>query len=367
MQQEALRFRAAMLREDGAAIRQMALSMREVIDGLTEQIVSVSERLAAQAAAGRVSPGAVVELGEYVRFRRTAEEALLRYTGGVERQVEALQRVRIAQALQHTRALVEVALPPGLTFAALADLGIHWAVLDPLAFEYLAGRMRDGGSLRNYLQARIVSGTIDDVERVLTRGLLQNPNVTARAMRKAFAGGLAQAVRISRTETLRVYRDVQRESYTRNSRVVRGYRRVASLDDRTCAACWLMDGALYQSAGDMEEHVMGRCFTVPETVTWADLGLKGPDVEPEETGRERFQRLPDAEQRRIIGNDRQYAAWKAGDIPLAALVARHTHPTFGAQLVQASARQSLAGGGLARLPGQDELLATGALLTRPAV
>ena len=366
VQAEALRFRLAVLLEEGAALRQMAVSMRIVIAGLDEQIMAVSQRIAAQAAAGRVAPGAVVELAEYVRFREQATQALMRYTGGVSRQIETLQLNRIEQALEHTRALTESALPRGLTFEVLARTGITWATLEPSAFEYLAGRMRDGGSLRAYLEDRIVSGTIEDVERELTRGLLRNPNETARVLRRTFAGGLSQAVRVARTETLRVYRDVQRESYSRNSRVVKGYRRVASLDDRTCVACWLMDGVLYESAGDMEEHVQGRCFTVPETVSWKDLGLEGvPEVEPEESGRSRFERLPDAEQRRIIGNGRQFEAWKSGEIPTSALLARHSHPTFGSQIVQATAGQSLSGRGLARLPGPAERIASGAALLHP--
>lgn len=354
-----------MLLEEGAALRQMAASMRTVIAGLDVEIMALSQRIAAQAAAGRVAPGAVVELAEYVRFREQATEALQRYTGGVSRQIETLQRARIEQALLHARALTESALPRGLTFDVLARTGIQWATLDPVAFDYLAGRMRDGGSLRAYLERRIVSGTIQDVERELTRGLLRNPNETARALRRTFAGGLSQSVRVARTETLRVYRDVQRESYSRNSRVVKGYRRVASLDDRTCVACWMLDGVLYESAGDMEEHVQGRCFTVPETVSWKDLGLDGPEVEPEEPGRSRFERLPDSEQRRIIGNDRQFNAWKAGEIPTAGLLARHSHPTFGSQLVQATAGQSLAGRGLARIPGPTERIASGAALLGP--
>lgn len=364
LERDALAFRAELAREEARALRQMALAMRSLLDRLDDRLISVGNRVARQAAAGRVSPGAVVELGEFLALRQEAERLLTNYAHGVEEQTAALQRLRIEQALTHTRQLAETALPPGLTFERLARLGITWARIDPVALEYMVGRLRDGTSLRAYLEARVVNGTIQRVVDTLTTGIVDNPRITAAALRQNFAGGAAQAMRVARTETLRSYRDAARASYQRNPRVVKGYRRVASLDDRTCAACWILDGTLYVSSGDMDEHVQGRCFTVPETVTWRDLGLRGPEVERGPTGAERFRDLGPDRQRAIIGNKRQADAFLSGRIGLADLVQRHVNPMFGGQFVQASARASLAGEGLVRLPDPAVALQSGADLTR---
>lgn len=364
---EGLAFRLSIQRQEAAALVQMAQAMRAIIRDLDQRILRVAERVAVQRAQGAVSPGAIVEMAEWTALRQQAEAQLLRYTNGVSRQIETMQRARIVQAIEHTRTLTRAALPDGLTFQRLAGLGLEWANLDPSAVETMVGRMADGSSLRNYLGQRVVGDTIQRVADTLTTGLTQNPRATARLLKGAFVGGAAQALRVTRTETLRVYRDTARESYQRNRDIVKAYRRHAALDDRTCAPCWLLDGTLFRNESDLDEHVQGRCFITPETVSWADLGLRGPDAEADEPGASRFLRLPEARQRAIVGNNRQFDAWQSGQIGLADLVTRTVHPTFGAQFVQASARQSLAGETIDHLPDPQQALATGADLLHPAL
>ena len=157
--------------------------------------------------------------------------------------------------------------------------------------------------------------------------------------------------------TLRAYREAERAQYEANDDLVRGYRRIATLDDRTCAACYLMDGVLYPNDRDLDEHVQGRCFTVPELVPLSALGIRGVQAEPlvraEDTGRARFLRADESEQRRIVGNDRLYGLWADGRIPLNGLVGWTRDPVWGDSLGVNSAVRALDGFFAPRIPAHD--------------
>lgn len=88
---------------------------------------------------------------------------------------------------------------------------------------------------------------------------------------------------------------------------IQGYMRRAQQDDRTCAACLLLDGTIYQREDEFTDHPSGRCVLVPVT----DRNAK-PDGE---TGREWLLRQDEATQRSIMGNP-NYEAWRKGDIEL---------------------------------------------------
>lgn len=351
-------FRDELLARDGVALRRQARALVLVVRRLDERINDLAETLAQRARnGGRVTPGALVRLAEFRELRAQALAELRGYVGDSAAVIEAAQGTNVEAAIEETRALVAAQFPRGVTWAALAELGTTWATLDQSALSFMVGRLGDGSPLRAYLEARIVRGTIAQVVDALTTGIIDNPTVTARALRRQFAGGMTQALRISRTETLRSYRDAARASYQENPGLVRGYRRHAALDIRTCAACWLLDGTLYASQSDMEEHVQGRCYLSPVLVSWRELGFPGvPDVQQPPTGRERFDDMNEDEQRRLIGNNRQWELYRSGRIGVGDLIQRRVSRDFGAQLTQASAKASLAGDGtLARLPSTDHV------------
>lgn len=345
-------FRAELLARDGVALRQQARATVLVIRRLDERIRDLAAVLADR---GHVGPGALVRLAQFQELRAQALVELRAYVGNSADVIENAQGANVEAAIEESRRLVGAQFPRGVTWAALRQLGVNWATLDPSALSFMVGRLGNGAPLRAYLEARIVRGTIAEVVDTLTTGIIDNPIVTARALRTKFAGGMTQALRVSRTETLRSYRDAARASYQENPSLVKGYRRHAALDNRTCVVCWLMDGTLYASESDMEEHIQGRCYLSPELVSWRELGFVGMPEQPQPpTGRERFAELDDDAQRRIIGNNTQFELYRSGRIGLGDLVQRRVSEDFGAQLSQASARASVLGvGTLTRLPSTD--------------
>jgi len=146
--------------------------------------------------------------------------------------------------------------------------------------------------------------------------------------------GLTRSLRISRTETLRAYRESTRALYRANSDVVTGYRRVAHLDSLTCFACIALDGKLYATSTRIDVHVNDRCAMVPETVTYADLGLDVPeDDRRRELGPEWFKRQPVGTQRQMLGT-KGFTAWQDGQFEIEDM-AKITHsPVWGDSAVQ---------------------------------
>ena len=349
-------FRDELLARDARLLRGRTLAILAVIRALDSRIRDLAEALAKE-------PGSFARLREYAVLRDAAVTELARFSALTAAAIDRAETVNIEAALEESRALVEDRLPAGIT---LSVLGLPWR--EPSALEVLSGRLADGTPLNRYLAARIVRGTMADVRETLREGITDNPRVTARALRTAFAGGMSQALRITRTETLRSYRDSARASYAANPRLVRGYRRHSAHDSRVCVACLLLDGVLYASESDGEWHPNDRCYLSPELVSWQELGIVGVPEEPlEVSGRERFLELAEPEQRAIVRNDRQYELLRSGQIGLGDLIQRRVHPDFGASLTQASARASLAGEGtLSRLPSLTVIEEMGSLVNRTA-
>ena len=347
--------RAALLRRDTALLRELLRAGNDLLAVLEERILVVSQLIARRAAEGvPQTAGSVVRLAQSRALLAEGERQLQILASTSETLITGAQRANIEAAVGDALRLVDGQLPGGLRVADLRALGIEWAVVDADALVTFVGTLRDGSTLSNYLERHVVDGTMDDVRRILRSGLSDNPRVTARRLRGAFAGGQVQAMRVARTETLRAYREAERAQYAANPRLVQGYRRMEALDDRTCVACWMLDGTLYRTSSEMDEHVQGRGFLVPELVPPRDLGIPlDPEPRPP-AGREVFKRLPAERQRKIIGNQKMFDAWKSGEISDAGLVRHTVDPIWGASTSANSAVRALRGDHIRALPDIDE-------------
>ena len=99
--------------------------------------------------------------------------------------------------------------------------------------------------------------------------------------------------------------------------------RVAAKSLRTCLACLLADGTVYELEAEFAEHPQGRCVCVPI--------LAGREPPTMTKGRAWFEGLDRAKQRQIMGKG-AYNAWQDGAVTLDDLVTRHEHPVWGASL-----------------------------------
>lgn len=226
----------------------------------------------------------------------------------VQQQAEAVEA-----ALRHTEQLVRVATNTARTAVA-------WVQLPTAAVEDLIGFTAAGSPLRALLDALgpAASATVrDTLIQGLALGL--NPTMTAEMIRTALGGNLARALTISRTETLRAYREASRRSYEANADVVDGWVWNCALTERTCAACWAMHGTWHPATETLASHPNCRCSMLPHVKELPGLGAQALP----ESGPAQFARLATEQQDVILGGAAG-RAYRAGIIRLEDVVG-HTY------------------------------------------
>ena len=200
---------------------------------------------------------------------------------------------------------------------------------------HLTTRLADEATVRTTVVSRIRTDAVDVIRRrtegQITSDLLPLSAEATAAMRRelirgvdvgdnprraaarmltnlegAFNGGLTRALNIARTEILDAYRATSRQIHQANSDLVTGWQWLATLDSRTCVACLSLHGTTYPvTEPGPDDHQQGRCARLPVLLTWAELGITTP--EPDNTlpsSQQWFNSLPEAQQRRIMGERR---------------------------------------------------------------
>ena len=212
--------------------------------------------------------------------------------------------------------------------AAGTDAGLILTGFDRLpvsAIQNMVGLAGDGSPLRALFVASWPEATDAMLQALIDSiALGRGPIATARDMANRFGVGLDRAMRITRTEQLRVYREATRMQY-QASQVVEGYYRVSARDSRVCPACLIADdGTIYPLDVPFAEHVQGRCGMAPALIGAPRLKYQ--------TGEQWFVKQDAARQQLILGKG-AYAAWKSGKFVLLQIVKRTEDPVWGAAFV----------------------------------
>jgi SPP1 gp7 family putative phage head morphogenesis protein len=275
---------------------------------------------------------------ELREFARLADETIRRQ-----------QEDAIRAAQDHARQLVLIQLPER------AGTLIQFDLLPQDAIYASVGSLQDGSPLRDILDelGREVSrGVGNALVTSLATGM--NPRQTARMVRRQFGIGLARALRITRTETLRAYRWATRESY-RRSEVVKGWIWHAALDDRTCVSCIAMHGTMHSLNESLDDHPNGRCAMVPVTVPWRELGLdeKIPETRIQiQKGEEWFDTLSPDKQQQILGKQ-AFDAYSNLKVDLRDFVGQKRDARWGTMRYRLSLRRALNHSGMPQVQWGD--------------
>lgn len=253
-------------------------------------------------------------------------------------------------ATQHAGVTVAPKYAARLTVAALGPaprryqdmIHARFGALPARTLEHLVGYAGDGYPLGRLL-SEIAPANTQRVKDALAFGVAagRHPRVIAADVMLQSGVMRTQALAISRTETLRAYREASDDSY-RQAKVVQSWIWHATLDERTCPSCIAQHGSEHPLGEPMETHPNCRCAKVPRTPSWEDLGFRGfPDRRPVVTpGVELFERLSERQQRAILGPTR-YRLYTDGRVSLADLVT-HTHsPRWGAGSRAATVTEAL--------------------------
>jgi SPP1 gp7 family putative phage head morphogenesis protein len=180
----------------------------------------------------------------------------------------------------------------------------------PLAFRGM------GDDLVREVQQRLVDG--------LAKGA--NPREIARKMQAATIQGgildrpLYEQMRVARTEPLRAYREVQRETYKANADVVLGWEWHCFPSRRTCPFCLAMDGTRHSSDEVMATHPLCRCSELPIT----ELS----DTPPMSGALFLYNQAPEV-QDEMLGGHTMGELYRAGKVQLSDIPTFSQHPKWG--------------------------------------
>lgn len=356
----ALDFRERTLRRDAQTAQVLADAYSQVFDDVLPYFDDLSRSVAAQVAADRVfTVDRMRRLDRYVALVDQVRNRGEAFAAVASTQVEQAQRLAVARAqaesqrlmrLAVERALLDVpdvqgrgATPPGIPISVFNR--VFNRVPDE-ALQFLIGSMGDGTPLRSYFleggvteDAPPLAGeVVDQIQRNLAEALAAgwNPRRAAQLFRQAMGVGLTRALRISRTEMLRGYREASRYNYQANG--FEEWEWLAALDGRTCLACIGLDGEVYPISQPMQSHVNCRCtmvpvlpFRVPRVRRVADGALF------DGTGTEWFDSLAPSVQLGLMGPGK-FELWQAGGLTLRDFrhEDRRRADTFGTQFVEAT-------------------------------
>lgn len=307
-------YRERLLRDDEAALREMARAWLLVEQALRAEFEALAERAQRE----NLTPALLRRSARVRSLLAQTRIELERYADRVADQITAQQlRAGILGIDQAVGALNAVALQNGAS--------ISFDRLPVAAVENLVGLAGDGSPVRDVLRDATGIG-VDAALRELLLGVAfgRNPLETARRMLRLGLGqSFSRMATIARTEKMRVWRQTTLQSY-RNSPVVVGYRRLAAKSERTCLGCLFADGRFYRLDEEFDEHPNGRCTLVPvldsaEPVDW-------------ETGQTWFIRQSEIMQREMLGPGR-FELWRSGQVTLEDMVLRRSNPTWGGALV----------------------------------
>jgi SPP1 gp7 family putative phage head morphogenesis protein len=238
---------------------------------------------------------------------------------------------RLIAGMGYAVDLVESALPTSPMIPTIRP-----AVRDNL--DNLVARLADGSPLDDHLRRTIADEATDALADRLARSIVDgvSPASMAEDLAKELALSHTRAATILRTESLRVLRETTRQTYEANPLVVESWTWVSALDWRTCPACAIMHGTRHPVTETLDGHPRCRCAMVPDTVSYASLGIVGvPDPDPVPLGVDWVMAL-EAEARRALLGPAKYAALEAGEVTLLDFVARRWDPRWGTMRAERS-------------------------------
>ena len=211
---------------------------------------------------------------------------------------------------------LEVAGAPALNRVPAGELqAIIRRQQEAIASRYLVLSVEAEAGLRDSLLRGIARGsspdaTARDMLRTTAAATAQRLGISSAAdlegaaagivaeVRASFAGGMQRALVLARTELIDASRVATTASYLASPDVVQGWEWMATLDKRTCPACWGMHGQVFAPDVHQEGHQQCRCTQSPLLVgeTPGGNGLQDRDVA--------FRAMPREAQLQVLGPQR---------------------------------------------------------------
>ncbi len=331
-----------MMQYYGEAWKRLKVSLDDIVNRIEE----------ARKEGKEVSPAWLYQDDRYRAFMRQVEAEMTRFSRFAEETVVKQQ----AEAMNLAHFAVRNVT---LYSEEEAALTASWMQAPTAAVEAAIGFMQPRSPLHK-LFARLPGNVTRSIERELVVAVATGtgPAQTARRIRKALGGNAARALTISRSETLRAYREATHQDYLANKDILEGWEWVSAKSARTCVACLAMDGTVHKLSERLDDHPAGRCVSAPLL-----RGVPRPD---RKTGEEWFtEQAPDV-QKKILGNA-GYEAYRNGTVILQDFVGQKHDREWGTMRYARSLRDALKEASRHPRPINLASLAPGATLTEDQV
>lgn len=145
------------------------------------------------------------------------------------------------------------------------------------------------GGLEHWVDTALENGVKQSILAALRQVAVEGKG-TAEAVRRVLVAASDAGFELTRREAVTLTRtfiqtanvNAQEAVYKANEGLFKGYRYVATLDNRTCAVCLFADGAVYkigEPRPSLPRHPRCRCLYVPIAKSWRDFGIDIDDLE----------------------------------------------------------------------------------------
>ena len=327
-------FRVALLTQDAAAQRILASGIEDVLVSLGD----IGDALQAEidALGPDVQPWQIERLDRL----RALEEQALRELDDYGQTLNSLLPVAQTNAAAAGAAAASASVQ---AVAGQAVVASSFRTLSaPALREIIAATST--GPLRDLLDTFGATGSAV-LRQTLLDGIGQgrNARVVGDAIQRAVGVSRQRAQVIARTEILRAGKQANLASFAANANLISGWEWHAFKGPRTCSACLIMDGTEFPtSVTFFPGHPQCRCVGKPI--------LRDYPQPKGQTGRDYLESLPEADQRRLLGNGK-YDAWQSGELELDDMVAPRYSDQWGTSYQEASLATSQANAAVRRASG----------------
>jgi len=244
-------FRKQFLRGEREAQARLARAYQTAYESVQRELTEFGRKMADAKREGELSRSWLFREGRFERIARHLELAGAFFAGDADRTTQQGQRRAIDEATSHAGELIRT----GAGTFQRANLEATYQ---------LVGTLGDGSPLRATLESA-ARGAVEAAEDILTTAVAtgKNPRVAAREMKDAAGVPAVRASTIARTEILRSYRSASLDNYQANDDVLEGWVWLATLDNRTCAVCWIQHGSQFSLDEEFGSHPNCRCSPMP--------------------------------------------------------------------------------------------------------
>lgn len=304
-------FGKQMERQDAAAMKRVISAYQSAYGRLQDKIDLLVQQIGADAP----TRGQVIRMQRYQSLIAQVTDELKALGVLTRNEVDNGARIGIEMGAKHAREMLSYAATGTPRVAAVFNSLPTAAIQQLLGF--LAPESALWAKLEQY--APVHAAMIAD-EIVSGVALGYNPVKIAKGITKSFGMALTDSMRMMRTVQLWSYREANRATYIANQDVLDGWVWTANLDGLTCMSCVAQHGTVHPVTETLNDHHNGRCYMVPL--------VKGFNNPVEQTGREWFEKQPEAVQRKMMGKQ-YHQAWRAGQFDLADLSKNKPDDIYG--------------------------------------